>query len=227
MTSLQCSLVVYDIPAYRGIANPSPVFRKIGFRLNKSVWVVPTHLIPWETLHDLQRQGSQCGDVKFDVTEAAAIQAMAIEALSRELAEARESLETTTAASEARLTRELAGAFTQPEVETAERAHWGRIRHQVYMCQKLTDDLHAASNVFGVSLGNSLRETRQLAEGIKGRAWSRASAFVRARRTLAHLYPEMAAALQSGDAPPAIAADVLEENGECEDAAALRESFRE
>lgn len=78
-------LVVYDIPTGAKVSSPGHKFRKIGVRINLSCWVVPTHLVPFDYLNELEARGSKTAVVNFDEDEAEKILSLAKEALIKEV----------------------------------------------------------------------------------------------------------------------------------------------
>lgn len=58
-------LCVYDIPESLKIPNPSPYFRRYGFRINLSCWVFPGHLVPTERIERLRQDGATVELVQF------------------------------------------------------------------------------------------------------------------------------------------------------------------
>lgn len=58
-------LVVYDIADNLKIVNPSPVFRRFGFRINLSCWVFPQHLVPVEEIEKLRAAGAVVHMINF------------------------------------------------------------------------------------------------------------------------------------------------------------------
>lgn len=76
-------LLVYDVPSSLKIANPSPVLRRWGVRVNLSAWIIPTHLVPTEYLDELRDKGVRMHLVEFAEKEQAKIIEFAREELKR------------------------------------------------------------------------------------------------------------------------------------------------
>jgi hypothetical protein len=86
-------LFFYDIPAYRGIANPSVRLRRYAIRLNLSNWLVPENDIPYELISHLRSRGSNCHVIPFDHTRTENLVNTLITELGKYVSEATEEIE--------------------------------------------------------------------------------------------------------------------------------------
>ena len=80
---MQSTLIVYDIAESLKIANPSPVMRRHGVRLNLSCWVVPCNLVPTDFLEKLRSQGADVHLLQFADGDWDKVLALAKDALKR------------------------------------------------------------------------------------------------------------------------------------------------
>jgi hypothetical protein len=82
---MQAHLLYYYIPTGR-FRNPSATLRSRGYRVDGSVWVIPTDRLPWNLINRMKATpGVVCNEHKFDVEEASRLTATARAELSRQV----------------------------------------------------------------------------------------------------------------------------------------------
>lgn len=85
-SSFRCTMVVYDVPSGTKLKkNPPDIFRKCGFAINLSCWVVPDTKLPKPYIAYLREQGADVRMVRFDEAEEQTILAMAHESLEKQV----------------------------------------------------------------------------------------------------------------------------------------------
>jgi cytochrome c556 len=82
---VQAHLLYYYIPTGR-FRNPSATLRSRGYRVDGSVWVIPTDRLPWNLINRMKATpGVVCNEHKFDVEEASRLTATARAELSSQV----------------------------------------------------------------------------------------------------------------------------------------------
>jgi hypothetical protein len=89
-------IFTYDIPAYRGIQNPSARLRRIAARFNLSSWITPEQNIPYQMISRLQAQGSNCFLVPVDNARAKYLVNVIVTNLRKDIKEATDEFEKAT-----------------------------------------------------------------------------------------------------------------------------------
>lgn len=213
--NLNACMLLYDIPDTAEIANPSPVLRRLGLRVNLSCWVIPESDLPYGLLHSMAEAGATWHAVRFDRSEAQKLVAMGVQSLKRELADQVARAQR----SEARASAAMDGSTES--TERAEARYQREIAAITRRYNELAADLAAAAARFQIDpTVYGAADTRRAMDGIRMGMEERARAFVQARAQLAAAgqnFPETT--------PAGILADAAEEAGLDGTAAELRAGF--
>lgn len=212
--NLNACMLLYDIPDQADIANPSPVLRRLGLRVNLSCWVIPESDLPYGLLHSMAVAGATWHAVRFDRSEAQKLVAMGVQSLKRELADQ---------VARARRSEIRASAAMDGSTESTERAE-ARYQREIAAVTKryneLAADLATAAARFGIAQeAYGLVDATLAMAGIRMGMEERARTFVQARARLAETgmaFPETT--------PAGILADAAEEAG-LDGTAELRAGF--
>lgn len=81
-------VLCYKIPEDSGMENPSYILRRIGFRIDGSVWVLHESDMPYALLNRFNIHGVAWHTLKFDMTENQKLVTLATEALKTEIKDA-------------------------------------------------------------------------------------------------------------------------------------------
>lgn len=138
-------LFVYDIPSNADVDNPSKQLRRLGFRINKSCWVILEEDIPYPLIAELVDNGASCHTFRFDVREAGALRELAARELKRELS--------ASLATARRKASEASIEYTNGMGDPAELAarHRAECRRLISTYRDMLDSLGEAAKRFGVS----------------------------------------------------------------------------
>lgn len=226
-------MLVYDIPSDSKMGNPSWFFRRRGFRVNLSCWVMPEAAIPYHYIHTMREEHkADVSILKFDAGEAANIVKKAIVEVNKELAIQAER-------SKAALERAEMKLYADPELEAnvsaredAEEAYKTAAKIALKRLETLMVDVKSAVRAFGIDPNRiNLRDTvnfystLQMGYASKIAAYVKATAELRAKATLDSL--GMAGAAVAGIAPTGVMADLLRDLDDNAAADALTEAFAE
>jgi hypothetical protein len=217
--------LTYDIPKKSGLTNPSPVLRRVGFRVNFSTWALPQEKVPYPLLAALTEGGARWTIVKYDAGEADKLIGMAVEALRQEVARAGRSAEQSCERARERIEVALRAEGATPDATEAEsERYWRRCRSALRRAERLLEDAERAALSFGV--GGSVRTDEMDNHVVALRHACKAQAAVYAEMARAVRGTPLEAAAADGEVPPLVLADFVEE--ECEqDASAARVAFAE
>jgi hypothetical protein len=198
---VNASLLQYDIPDAVDFPNPSPILRRIGFRSNLSVWVIPNHRIPWTLLNDMQAAGCIWHVVKFDTSEAKHLASMCAIALRQEIVDA---------------------------VNMARTSESAAMRADLARARRLLADAREACKSFELNpdtfeFGNSHRALMSIGLAAKVRAKLYADAATEIAQLGDTVSQGMAAAIRANEVPVGIVADYMQDN--CLDDGKLRRMF--
>jgi hypothetical protein len=223
--TVKASLVVYDIPENSGVENPSRRFRRIGVRVNLSVWVIPNHLIPYALLNTMAENKVTWHAVEFSTAESEKLIRIARQSLERDVRDA-----------VARTQRSIAAAhqaFEQPEEgqEVSFDAFQDRIGRAVKRAQELLGDLEEAAKVFEID-PCSLPVSWAMGQFqvLQSAAHQRAQVYVGAAQKARAIGGDgvaLANAAMADDVPAGVVADFLREQGDDETADSLQGAFAE
>jgi len=210
-----CSLLVYDIPEDSGIKNPSSFLRRRAVRINLSCWVIPNDRVPWTRLNSMLKKGASWHVVKFDEAEAEKLALLAISAITNEIRQVIRAAQESESKAE--------NNTSTPE---GKRAYWARVRSSLYRAKLALQDAREAAKAFGLD-SIDINGATQLIYRMQVDSRRKALAHVRAAEVLeqnGYMHGKAMASALRADEPDAnlIAADMLDDNGECE----LSESLR-
>ena len=224
---MKLSLFIYDIPESTEFPNPSGTLRRRALRINLSCWVVEEGRTPWNLINRMSSAKCNVHLLPFSEEATPELLRMAVADMARELrdAAARER------ASLKRLDERLRQVESDPTngdqtIDKARREHSTRREAVLKRTEKLTRDLQAAAESFGLDVSNLPF----------GDSIARVVALRQITTTRAELYagmvdalPEsdpvaMAAREDEGNVPASILADYIEERTDV-DTTAARSAF--
>lgn len=217
------TMLMYDIPDAAEINNPSARLRRIGLRLNLSVWLVPTGSVPQTLINELLAVGSSVITAPYDSTATAGLLAAAIGFANREVADAVKRAEVSRAAAEA----ELNGPDGDPNAKR--RVYDRKMSNIAKRLNALADEMRVGATVFGLSGAINFAGLRNTATTLGAATATKAAAYVNATELLATINTTDAQALATAAAadlvPVGVIADMLQENREDDAAESLRTAF--
>lgn len=233
--TLRACLLIYDIPSASDYRNPSRRLRRIGFRENKSCWVIPEGSIPHKLIHEMKTEGNASVElIRFDAGEGPRLCRMAIERIKRELTEKLARAESGIAKADKKYLKKTDDdADLADNVSAREdvlKRYERRASRIIAGIEKLCKDVESAIKNFGVRpelLG--LADTRNAMDALQKGYEARSGAYVAATEALRKIGTADADALaNAADAdavPAAIMADMLRDNGNNAAADALTAAF--
>jgi hypothetical protein len=216
---MRASILAYYIPETVDVTNPSGRLRRLGFRIDGSVWVIPTGDLPYKYLHDLERRGVTWHAVEFGENEGAKLVRMATAAITAEIRRGLASAER----SAAMAIVELEGSEEPLAAEIRYNRQTGDIVRRV---NNLVKDMREVAGRFGIDAAELMNcasgQVVSIKAGMRERARLYAAAIDELRAVAGDNDPMVKAALKD-NAPPLILADYMEDNDV--DATALRAGF--
>lgn len=218
---VEATLLVYDIPKRAKVRNPSYRLRRIGVRINKSNWVLPTGSIPYKLLDDIVTRTNGAASyhtVEFKTSETPKLLAMAAAALRNELKEAILRMKAKKAA---------ADKVAQDDMDDLKslRRYLAEVREARSRVEKLAEDFASAASAFGFELSRAtVAQLRTEINAISLAAHNKAKVYVKMVEKAKGLGEYVYSVAKIDGIPPLILADYLEENGE--DASAARRVFK-
>lgn len=222
---LALTMLMYDIPSAADIDNPSAFLHTRGLRLNKSVWIVPTGSVPNHLIAELRAVGSTVVTAPYDAAASRGLLEAAITFANGELEAARKRAEV----SVARAAEKMNDGVGDPN---SKRNCY--MREVAAVAQRLNDlatRIQAGANVFGVSAGVGVTALRNAAATLGTVTAARATVYAAAAATLEEMgtvdTKAMAAGMRADAVPAAVAAGMLEDNGNEAAALALASAFSE
>lgn len=229
---LQAVLLIYDIPSNVKYPNPSGKLRRIGFRENKSCWVLPAGQIPHTLIHEMRTKGrANVEIIRFDVSEGPRLCRLAVDRMNRELAEqvqrAREAIER---ARDNHLELDADLADNASAREDAVRRYEQQCKWVLERVRNLARDVEIAIKNFGVNptLLNTVA-TRDamtvLQTGYQGQAAAYVAATAALRKIDTPDAQALADAAEADQVPPQIIEDMLRDHDKHADADALKSAF--
>jgi hypothetical protein len=220
---LSITMVMYDIPEVADIDNPSGQLRRIGVRLNKSVWLVPTGNVPHHLIARLEEVGSDVVTAPYDTRAAAKLLRAAIKFAGKEMAAMKKRNEVAAAAALAKLNA------PGGDPTTKRRRYEREIAAIAKRLETMADEMAVGAGVFGIAGAMEFGTLRNAARSISATTTARATAYAHAATVLAASDREDAravAVLMERDEMPAImAAGMLEDSGMEEEGEALAAAF--
>ncbi len=229
---LEATMLIYDIPSNVKYPNPSDKLRRVGFRENKSCWVIPAGYIPHTLINDLRTKAKANVElIRFDPTEGPRLCRLAVDRMKRELADqvarAKKSIEEAeknhlALTDEERANNELADA--------ALLSYNNQCKWVLERVEKMCKDVDRAIRNFGVNPNLlDLATTRDVMNVLQTGYKEQASEYVKATAALRAINTPDAQALakaaEADNVPPAIMADMLRDNGNDDAADALQNAF--
>jgi hypothetical protein len=217
------TMLMYDIPDAAEIANPSGRLRRIGLRLNLSVWLVPTGSVPHTLINELIAVGSSVITAPYDTTATAGLLAAAIGFANREVTAAVKRAEESKAAAEAEL--------NSPEGDPNQkrRVYDRKMAAIAKRLELLADEMKTGAAVFGLSGAINFGGLRSTATTLAAATTTKAAAYANATAELAAVgtadATAMANAMGADAVPFAPAADMLRDNGKDDAADSLQAAF--
>lgn len=225
----RCVLFFYKIPTVRGkdiFPNPSGTLRRLGVRLDGSVWAVPESRVPWPLVNNMyaclgpngERVTAHVAD--FDHKTSEKLVQIAEEYFAKELADVEARLLEKVQGYEDDYNQMIADAVGADKALTIFQK---RVLGAVSAARKYRNDYEEAAKAFAVqdqfarqfaTIGNVVTNLDNLA---RTRAASYADAIALARGT------KLEKAAAEGDVPAPVLADYLEDEGK--DVRGLREAF--
>jgi hypothetical protein len=223
VTSLRLTMLMYDIPERSNVANPSGRLRRIGLRINKSVWIVPTGNIPQYLVNELIGAGAAVITAPYDVEASKNLLVAAIAFANRELTEAKARAEASKADAEAEL--------NDPDGDPTKKrkVYEKKIAAIAKRLEVLAEEMAVGAKVFGVVGGIDFTNIRQAAEAISNTTAVRAAVYANSATALREVgtvdTTAMAVAVENDQAPAYAVADMLRENGNEEAADDVSDTF--
>lgn len=234
----RCNLLFYYIPMVRRekangqtalvdlYPNPSATLRRIGIRLDGSVWVVQETRIPWPLVDSMLKavgprdERVACHVAPFDKEANEKFIQIAQAYLKDELAEVQKRLLASVQTAQDAYDEAVEGG------EGAEKAmtkFQKRVAAAVSSAKRYREDYLSAARNFGVDgdIKDNLAKTGTLVEVLGSLARNRAASYAKALELVKGT--ELEAAAKTGDVPALVLADKIEENGG--DASELRDTF--
>jgi hypothetical protein len=216
---MQAHLLYYYIPTGR-FRNPSATLRSRGYRVDGSVWVIPTDRLPWNLINRMKATpGVVCNEHKFDVEEASRLTATARAELSRQVLAASNAVQ------------KKASTEYDPEkwetVEEFEKWLAGQVRAVARRAARMLADYAKAGEGFGLSEGElrieaALSQVRivELVSRNRARVYAEGTAKLRQVGQAA-----LAGAAEKDQLPPAMMADLLRDAGLDDEADKVQDAF--
>lgn len=200
----------YDIPVNARIQNPTRRLRRIGARLNFSVWILPESSIPYGLIDRLHQVGANTQLVRFDPSEADKLLEMAKAAIEKEI-------QTTLARAQESQDAAHTRMYTSDKKENiALQTYLSRSRFNLKRANDLLADLRQAAAAFGTSAhhANSLDTALNAVNALQTATHKRASAYAALAATAERLGERWAAKQAADDAFPALfLCEYIEERG--------------
>lgn len=229
----RCVLLFYYIPMVQHngrlqdlVGNPSATLRRIGIRLDGSVWCVQESRVPWPIVDTmLKAEGPNlervtCHVVKFDKEDNERLVTIATNYLKDELAEVQKRLLASVHNAETAYLEAIEGGTGANKALTTFQK---RVAAAVGSARRYREDYTQAARNFGVSgdLNTNFTKVGTLVEAIGSLAKDRAASYAKAVELAKGTELEVAA--KDGDVPVEVLIDRLEEEGK--DTSELRAAF--
>lgn len=224
---MRAHLLYYYIPKVRDnrgrerdvFPNPSNILRRIGYRVDGSVWVIPSDRLPWTLIGDMQGTiGVTCQEVEFSKAEAAKLSKIALETLQKLTTDA---VNTVTDKAQTEYDPEQWGSE-----EDWQKAVAAMTRTAARKATRLLADYRNAAEGFGVSAEDLRLESCQsqirvleMISRNKAQIWKAGTAKLR------KIDPALARAAEQDELPPAVMADRLRDDGDDERADEIQDTF--
>ena len=226
-SELRACLIIYDIPDDSKLHNPSDFFRRIGFRVNLSCWVVPESAIPYRFLRDLRTGGANVDVVRFDAAEGPRLVRMAVANIRKELADQVKRTRESLARAESQF---LANSESPTERDENERRYISRTNSQLKRLEVLMADVDNAARTFGfdparLNLGDARAAYDAYQTGVQAKSDAYVTATNALRATGTTTGEALAKAAEMDACPPEIMADFLRDSGDDAAADAITRAF--
>jgi hypothetical protein len=229
----RCVLLFYYIPMVQHngrlqdlVGNPSATLRRIGIRLDGSVWCIQESRVPWPIVDTmLKAEGPNlervtCHVVKFDKEDNDRLTEIATNYLKDELSEVQKRLLASVHNAETAYLEAIEGGTGANKALTTFQK---RVAAAVGSARRYREDYTQAARNFGVSadLGSNFTKVGTLVEAIGSLAKDRAASYAKAVELAKGT--ELETAAKDGDVPVEVLIDRLEEEGK--DVSELRTAF--
>jgi hypothetical protein len=217
-TGLRLTMLMYDIPERSNVTNPSGRLRRIGMRINKSVWIVPTESVPQYLVNELITAGAAVITAPYDVEASKNLLVAAVAFANRELSEAVSRAEASRQDAEDEFNRNgKRGIYDRKIAAISKRL------------KALAEEMEAGAKVFGVVGGMNFQNIRQAATAISNTTAVRAAVYANAANTLRTINtPDavaMAVAAENDQAATYAMSDMIRESGNEQEADEINAAF--
>lgn len=220
--------LIYDIPAYRGIPNPSGFLRSRAFRANLSCWVIPENNIPYEWCDDMRERGVDIKLAPYDPKGGAELVTMAIASIHEDIRELIGDAERTRRNADRYLDAQAEKGVAGQELIGTENKYAESANLMLKRLIKKLDDIEKCAESFGID-SRLLRvmQARDIGESMFSGMAHRAKMFVEAQKAMRASndrdMQSMANEMSNNPSLAVIAADMMDDNGL--DGGKLRDAF--
>jgi hypothetical protein len=224
------SFLMYDIPEVSNLDNPSCRLRRLGVRINKSVWIIPTESMPYMLLNSLTEGGAVWHSAPFADNAGEALVAMGTAFLTKEIQEMTARLEESFREYGNKL--DSTEVTTEDERQAAAKKYQSSIRAAIRRCERMLEESAEGAAAVGIdvtTLSGLKEDMCKRASAVYTAAHIRANTYALAVAQIADSNPLKAVAESDEGIPSYVLADILTEQAEegCEVSGSVASDVRQ